>query len=324
MSEKPVLVIGDACVDLVVPVPQKGGNDRQHPPPELYGGGTGGNTAVALARLDVPTAFMGTIGDDGYGRFAVDTLEAEGIDTTYVTTCPDAFTAQVLALIDSQGERTLFGWPHRGGAHIYLAPEAVEPDIIRQMGWVHTSGMCLVESPIREAILRAMELAQAAGIPVSLDLNLRLGFEEGQLPQPFLDTIRQAIARSDYVFGSATDEITYLTPGTSFEAGARLLAAGERAMIIRRGSEGAWVLSPQGVATPVPAFRVDVADTLGAGDVFNAGFIAACRAGRPLPAAVCWGNAVAALKIGRPGARSSPTRREVEGFLSKSATGLCI
>nr|NIP69004.1 carbohydrate kinase [Planctomycetales bacterium] len=71
MSDRPALVIGDVCVDLVVQIPQQGGSDRQHPPPELYGGGTGGNTAVALARLDVPTAFMGTVGDDGYGRFAV-------------------------------------------------------------------------------------------------------------------------------------------------------------------------------------------------------------------------------------------------------------
>ena len=315
MSEKAVLIIGDVSVDLRVQVPEKGGSDRPHPPPELHGGGTGGNTAAALARLGVSTAFMGTVGDDGFGRFAVKTLEVEGIDTSSVAIHREAFTVQTLALIDPQGERTLFGWPRRGGAHIFLSPEAVEPDLIRRMAWVHTTGMCLVESPSREAILQAITLAQAAGVPVSFDINLRLGFENGRLPERYLETIRRAISLSDVVFGSANDELVYLTPGVSLEEGARLLAGDQRTLIVRLGDAGATACAPGGDIIRVPAFPVEVVDTLGAGDVFNAGFIAARLANKDLKEAVRWGAAAAALKIGQPGARSSPRRKVFDEFL---------
>lgn len=316
--DQPVLVVGDACVDLVVQIPERSGSERQHPPPELHGGGTGGNTAVALARLGLPTVFLGAVGDDGYGRFALDSLEREGVDTHCVTRTQEAFTTQVIALIDRQGERTLVAWPRRGAAHTRLAPEAVQPALVAAMAWLHTTGMTLVEAPTREAVLRAMRLAREAGVPVSFDINLRLGFADGRLPEPFLETIRQAITLADVVFGSATDELVYLTPGLSAEAGARQLAAGERMAVIRQGAEGAWVVSARGEASHVPAFPVAVVDTLGAGDVFNAGFILASLAGKSLPEAVCWGHAAAALKLGRPGARSGPTRAELEAFLTNS------
>jgi fructokinase/2-dehydro-3-deoxygluconokinase len=315
MNQPPVLILGDACVDLLVRLPEKSGNSNQHQAPALHGGGTGANTAVALARLALPTAFMGTVGDDGFGRYAVQTLAAEGIDTSRIRVHREAFTVQALALIDAQGERTLFGWPRRGGAHIYIEPEWITPELIAPLAWLHTTGMCLVESPSREAVLRALSLAQTAGVPVSFDLNLRLGFEDRRLPDHFLETIRQAMACSNYVFGSGLDEIIHLTPDLSYEAGAQLLAGGERTLIVRLGAAGVLAVSAQGEMLRVPAFTVEVVDTVGAGDVFNAGFIAARLVGLPLAEAVRWGNATAALKITRSGARSSPKRAEVEAFL---------
>jgi sugar/nucleoside kinase (ribokinase family) len=64
-----------------------------------------------------------------------------------------------------------------------------------------------------------------------------------------------------------------------------------------------------------PAFDVPIVDTLGAGDAFDAGFIAACLAGHDTRESLRWGNAVAALKIGRPGARGTPSREELEALL---------
>jgi sugar/nucleoside kinase (ribokinase family) len=315
-SEKPVLVIGDACVDLMVQVPEKSGSDRQHPPPELHGGGTGANTAVALARLNVATTFMGTIGDDSYGRFARSTLEAEGIGTSYVVTDHHAYTALVLALIDPQGERSLFGWPRRGAAHTQLASEQITFEIFQQVAWLHTTGMCLVESPSREAVLQGMELARATNIPVSFDINLRLGFEDGKLSRRFVETIRQAISLSNYVFGSGMDEIVHLVPTDSIEAAAQLLAEDQRTVIVRLGADGALAVRADRDAVTIPAFPVEVVDTIGAGDAFNAGFIVARIGDRSIEEAVRWGNAVAALKIGRSGARSVPNRSELEEFLN--------
>ncbi len=317
---KPALIIGDACVDLMVRVPEKSGPAYEHPEPELHGGGTGANTAVALARLGVPTAFMGAIGDDGYGRFSRRSLEAEGVDTTLVVTDPDSFTAVVLALVDPQGERTLLGWPRRGAAHTKLQPGQVTADIITRMAWLHTTGMCLVETPVREAILQGMALAQAAGIPVSFDLNLRLGLDNGRLPADFQAAVEQAISRADFVLGSASDEIPYLASAPTPEESARQLAGEGRTVIARLGAAGVIAVSPNEVIR-VPAFPARiVVDTVGAGDAFNAGFIAARLEGHPLEEALRWGNAVAALKLGRPGARGVPYRSEVEALLQNYKT----
>ncbi len=313
---KSALIIGDACVDLMVRLPEKSGPAYEHPEPELHGGGTGANTAVALARLGVPTAFMGAIGDDGYGRFSRQSLETEGIDTSLVVTDHETFTAVVLALVDPQGERTLLGWPRRGAAHTKLQASHVTEESIARMAWLHTTGMCLVETPVREAILRGMELARAAGIPVSFDLNMRLGFENGRLPADFQAAVEKAIALSDFVLGSATDEIPYLAPAAAPEESARQLAGEQRTVIARLGGQGVIAVSAQQVIR-VPAFPASViADTVGAGDAFNAGFIAACLEGHPLEEALRWGNAVAALKLGRPGARGVPYRGEVEALLN--------
>lgn len=311
-----VLILGDACVDLLVRVPEKSGNPRELVQPELLGGGTGANTAVGLARLGVATALLGTVGEDGYGRFTRNTLAAEGIDTTHLFDASDAFTTITLALIDQHGERTLFGWPRRGAAHTRLAVEQVDATIVQQAAWVHTTGICLVESPSQDAVLHGLALAHAAGIPVSLDLNLRLGFENGRLPSAFLAVLRKAIALSTYVLGSATDELVYLgAPDATYQEAAQELANAGQTVIARLGAQGALVVAPGRAAQLVSAFPITVVDTLGAGDAFNAGFITASLEGRPLGEAVRWGHAVAALKLGKPGARSTPRRVEVEQLL---------
>ena len=73
-------MVGDLCVDLVLSIPEERGNARQQPVPEVCGGGTVGNAAVALARLGIETHFVGVIGDDLFGRWAVQELTEEGID----------------------------------------------------------------------------------------------------------------------------------------------------------------------------------------------------------------------------------------------------
>ena len=88
----------------------------------------------------------------------------------------------------------------------------------------------------------------------------------------------------------------------------------------RQGAHGALAATPGGTTHAV-AFPVKVKDTLGAGDAFDGGFIAAQLAGMPVEAALRWGNAVAALKIGQPGARGLPLRDEVEQFLVAQPAG---
>lgn len=315
MKKPKILVMGDVNVDLVVPLSDRSiaGVEQRDSALELHGGGTAANVAVALARLGEKVSFIGTVGDDGYGRWVKEDLLNESVDTKETRLVKEAFTSMVLAIIYPDGERGLYVWPDRGGAHTKLHPRDIKEEFIRSYSWLHTTGLCLREEPVRGAQLKAMELAQAAGITVSLDLNLRL--ESWGMDQPLKKVFEEAIGYSQVIFGSGIEEIIPYTGESTVEAGADLLSAGKRVVIARQGVKGALVVKPDGIYES-PAFEVDVVDTLGAGDAFNGGFIAARLSGKDLLEAARWGNATAALKIGRTGARGLPSRKAIFDLLN--------
>ncbi|MBI5961123.1 MAG: sugar kinase [Chloroflexi bacterium] len=309
------VVIGDANVDLVIRLPDRssGAPDLSQSTPQLYGGGSAANGAVALARLGVPVVFVGAIGDDGYGRWVCDDLSHEGIDTRGVRRLADFFTPMVIAMIQPDGERLIVVWPPDNRADMRLTPGDLDADLISGAAWLHTTGIGLRASPTREAVLYGMEIAQRAGVPVSLDLNLRL--ELWGWGDNIRETITRAVALSDVVLGNAAEEIVPLAGAESIEAAARTLSAGRRIVVARSGAAGVLAADPQGEIIPMPAYPTRMVDTLGAGDAFDGGFIAARLNGADLQESLRWGNAVAALKIGQPGARGLPRRAEVEQIL---------
>lgn len=312
MTVRPALTIGEVGVDWIVRVsalPLRGGNAWCRPP-KRHGGGAAANVAVGLARLGVPVSFWGKVGDDEHGRFLVEDLAREGVDTSLVQVVAGAPTMVVVAVVDPEGERT-FLTCSLGAAHTRLNPEEINPDAIAQAAWLHTSGTGLAESPSQEAILHAMSLAKKCGVPVSLDVNVCV--EREVIPAPFRAAVERAVSLADVVLGSA-QEISALAPADSIEASARSLAAEKHTVVARLGPGGVLAASSAGVMT-VPAFRTQVVDTVGAGDAFDAGFIAARVMELDLETALRWGHAVAALKIARPGARSLPRRAEVEDLL---------
>lgn len=312
-----VVVLGDANVDMVICLPDRSVEppDLTGSQPQLFGGGTAANTAVALARLDVPTAFSGAVGDDGYGRFVRDDLIAEGVDPRGLRTLPDTFTPMVIAMIEPSGERLIVVWPPERGADVQLTPDHIDAAQITNAAWLHTTGMCLRHSPVRETVLHAMRIAHQAGVTVSLDLNLRL--ELWGWGDDIRATVARAIPLADVIFGSAEEELIPLTDSADPAKAAHDLTGDKRIVVARKGADGALAATPEGIVQ-VPAFPAQVVDTLGAGDAFDGGFITARLNGADVQEALRWGNAVAALKIQRSGARSSPTRDEVVRLLASA------
>jgi len=310
-----ILVLGDANVDLVIPLEERSVeiSNPGSPGVALYGGGTAANTAVGLARLGEQVTFIGTVGDDGYGRWVVKDLAQEGIDTREIRFVRDAFTSMVVALIHPDGDRSIYVWPDQGGAHTKLEHGDIKSETIQSFTWLHVTGLCLREKPVRKAQLKAMKMACEAGLMVSLDLNLRL--ESWGMDRSLKAVFEEAISYSGVVFGNGEEEIMPLTEASSIQAGSEAISLGKRIVIARQGADGAMVVAP-GKSFDSPAYSVQVVDALGAGDAFNAGYIAASLAKKDLPEAVRWGNAAAALKIGRPGARGLPSREELVNLLN--------
>jgi sugar/nucleoside kinase (ribokinase family) len=163
-----------------------------------------------------------------------------------------------------------------------------------------------------------MARARALGIPVSLDLSLRLenwGWDDG-----FRRVIEHAIDLADVVMGAGYDEIRPLTTSGDPMDAARELANHGRLVVARLGADGSLAASAEGVVS-TQGFKIDLVDTVGAGDAHNAGFIFARLRGSNVEDALRWGNAVAALTVSQAGARSTPSLAEVEAFLAAKATG---
>jgi len=326
-----VLVLGDANVDLTLHVPARRPDGRREVrEPVLTTGGTAANTARALGALGVPVVFAGAVGDDAFGRRVAADLATCGVDTGALVVTREADTCQVIAMLEPDGERSLVVWPPDGGALRWLRPEDVPAELVAGATWLHTTGMCLRDAPVRDAVLAAMAAAQAAGVPVSIDLNLRV--ELWGLDAERRAVVERAIALADVVLGSGPEELVPLAaamaspdgngePGAGaddpVEDAARQLSARGRTVVARLGGSGVLACAPDGSVVRSPAFEVDVANVIGAGDAFNAGFIAAMVEDRGLDAALRWGNAVAARKVARPvGVPDLPTRTEVVALLA--------
>ena len=306
-----VVVIGDANVDLEIQLPVDSRPTHANPDPTMSGGGSAANTAAALARLDVPTRFVGAVGADAAGRHAVESLARSGVDVSAVQAVTSEPTVMVVVVLPPGGERLIYVWPPRGGAHAMLDADRAT-NAVEHADWVHVSGICLRVTPARESVLAAMEWARDRRIPVSLDLNLRLenwGWEAG-----FRAVALEAVERADVVLGSAADEISALGGADDPIAAARAIGAGERLIVARLGADGAMAITDRDV-TSAAGLDVEVVDTVGAGDAFNAGFIAARLEDRSLDEALMWGNTVAASTVAEHGARSGPTRAELMRLL---------
>lgn len=319
-----VVVVGDANVDIIVHYPRFLNEERtrvEYPSPYLLGGGTSANTAAALARLGVGTKFVGTVGKDQYGKFVERDLQNEGIDTSNLVMEEELNTVGVFAFIDEQGERYLWGWPRVDQSFKFLDMDKINMEAVLAADWIHSSGMSLVyETSARSTIIELFKRAYEKDIPTSFDLNLRV--DNGVLDAQYNEAVREVMKYTTYLLGSGKEEFAYLGQSGDWEANAREFVTNKRTVIVRNGQDGSVGLSSNERAE-VPAFTVQVEDTVGAGDVYNAGFIKAALDKKSLSQCLLMGNAVAGYTVSGKGARCCPTGEQVVSFIDEN-TSPCI
>lgn len=316
------LGIGDAMVDLFTrasQLPPRGGNIWSTAV-EMHGGGTTANVAVNLAKLGISSGFAGCIGDDPYGKYLIDDFHKNGVDTRWVEMKKGTYTGIVLAIIDDQGERTFIACA-KGAAHVNLTVDFAQKLEFSADTLIHSTGVCLVEEPARTGLLYMLQKVHDLGNPLYFDPNLRL---EGNL---FTEELKEAqikaISKVDVVL-IGDEEIALLYPGCSLREGAdRIIDSGPGLVIVKQGENGATAFTRDNF-DHAAAFRVDVVSTAGAGDSFDAGFIAARIRQASVHDALIYANAVACLKVCRHGSQSVPSHQEVLDFLSKKGISLSM
>lgn len=155
-------------------------------------GGSAGNVAGALGRLGVPVELCAGVGGDAYGAFATRALRTGGVDVRGVTVVPGAFTLVVIAVADLAGERHFWLYPATevAASHRFEMTDELA-DRARSAGWLHVSGAVMSDEPARSTALALLEVARAAGVPTSLDPNIRTS--DGTVADDYLASIRAGI-----------------------------------------------------------------------------------------------------------------------------------
>jgi fructokinase len=254
-----ILVGGEALVDLVL-------GDGEEVGAHLGGGPF--NCARTLGRLEQPVAYLGRISSDRFGARLRAQLEADGVGLEAVVATDDP-TTLALAELDAEGAAT-YRFYRDGTSAGGLTVEdalAVLPDDVEM---IHTGTLGLIFEPTADAIEAVVERIAESAL-VMIDLNCRPSAITD--PDGYRARLERLLPRCHVVKASDAD-LEYLEPGRpDVEAARSLLSFGPAVVLLTRGARGATVLSADG-ETEVTAPKVEVADTIGAGDAFGGGFLA--------------------------------------------------
>lgn len=303
-----ILCAGESLIDMV----PEAGNYRP------LSGGAVYNTAIALGRLGAPTGYFWPISRDGFGEQLLRPLAEANVDTTL---CPRSDRLTTLAFVTLTGGEARYAFYDEGSAGRMLAPHDL-PATLDGIEALFIGGISLVPDPCGGSIETLVERLPPH-VPVMLDPNIRPFFIADA--DAYRARLERLFARADIVKLSG-DDLDWLMPDASFEeAAAALFAKGAKVVLQTGGSAGArahW----QGAPISAPATRVEVADTIGAGDTFNAGVLAALHqagalsreaianlAPETLLQALTLGTRAAAITVSRPGA-NPPWRQELDAL----------
>ncbi len=329
MTEKTLdlVTLGRSSVDLYGE--QQGGRLEDVKSFAKYVGGCPTNIAVGTARLGLKSALITRVGDEQLGRFIVETLATEGVETSQITSDPERLTALVIL-----GIRDRDTFPHifyrSDCADMAIGPEQIDGAFIARCKALLVSGTHLSQPGVEAASKAAIAHARAAGTKVVFDIDYRpvlwglTGHAAGENRYIADDTISrrlQAILPDcDLVVG--TEEEIHIAGGVADTREALLAIRGcsDAVLVVKRGAEGCIVFDaeiPEDLTDGVVqrGKPVQVFNTLGAGDGFMSGFLYGWLRERPLEECAELGNAVGALVVSRHGcAPAMPSREELEHY----------
>jgi len=294
-----MVVVGDPDLDYVYATSRVPLADEKVPGRKLgaFPGGTAANAACAAATLGLRVAAYGRVGDDADGRLLLAANDRFGVSNAFMRVV-DFPTATTLIIVDQSGEKALV-----------FAPMPFQPlddaeflTVARQARIVYTMPRNLDEHR------RIAALARAAGAEVAIDIEAMVA--------PTRAHLEALLGNADIVFiNEGGFRATSDAPITT-EALRPLLAFGPRVVALTLGARGAIAVTRDSEAHQ-PGFPVDMRDSTGAGDCFNAAFLSADLRGEDIAQSLRFACAAAAISVGAVGARSGlPSQNEVLSFLT--------
>jgi ribokinase len=288
-----VFVMGSINQDFVLKVERRArpGETVTDAVLSTHNGGKGANQAAAAALLGAEVAFLGRVGDDGFGEPLVRALREKGVDTTLVEQAEDASTGTAFITVTADGENAITVAP---GANRRLAPQ----DLESARGVIREARVLVAQMEIpRETVRRAVEVAGEEGTRVVL--NLAPPFEVPRSLLTGLDPLVVNEHEAAFLLGDSVEGV-----GGALDAAPKLLALGPRSAVVTVGAAGA-VYAEGEAAEHVPAPRAEVVDTTGAGDAFVGALAFRLARGDTLGEAVSYAVRAGAAAVTREGAQGA-------------------
>ena len=311
-----------AMGELLIDCTDHGISEQGNPVFEANPGGAPCNVLNMLNRLGRKTAFIGKVGNDGFGHMLANTVRKEGICTDGLCFDPVVHTTLALVLKKENGDRD-FSFYRNPGADNSLSADEVHTDLIHDSRIFHFGSLSLTDEPVRSATFRCIEEASKSGILISFDPNLR---------EPLWSSLDEAWKQIDWglrqcdILKISDNEIAWFTGLQNYEEAVVKLQKDYpsiRLISLSLGPDGSRIYM-NGYRVEEPAFlQKETIETTGAGDTFCACILnMALEKGldqldeESLHTGLVFANAAASIVTTRYGAlRVMPSKKEVEDFI---------
>ncbi len=305
-----IVCCGEALIDML---PRRTSLHEQAFAP--YVGGAVFNTAVALGRLDIPVGFFTGISTDFFGGMLSEALAASHVDKRYVHVSDRPTTMAYVRLVE--GHATYLFYDENTAGR--MLAQADLPAIGDDVEAMHFSCISLIPEPCGSTYEALMARERGRRV-MMFDPNIRKNFITDK--PSHLARMRRMLAMADIVKLSDEDLDWFEEAGPVEAIAARWLALGPKLMVVTRGGDGLTAFS-RGHRLEIPAERVTVVDTVGAGDTVNAGILASLRdqgvlaktaiaelSEQQIRQVLTFSGKAAAITVSRAGA-NPPWRREL-------------
>jgi len=261
-------------------------------------GGSAANTTVGLARLGCKVGFVGKIADDHEGQLQIECFKKEGVNTDGIIHSAKGKSGVCLGFVDKKGQRAL-----------YISPGVNDSIEFRELSapYITDTQFLNLSSFVGEKSFRAQKKLMSF-----LPDSVKISFDPGSLyAQKGLSAI-EPIVQNSFVMMPNAIELELLTGETSIPKGAqKLIDMGVKIVAVKMGDKGCYVTNGEEKKT-IPPYKVNVVDTTGAGDAFDAGFLYSLIQNRPLEECGRLGNFVGSRCVMKMGARDGlPTANEL-------------
>ncbi len=317
-----VVALGELLIDFT----ENGLSDQGNPLLEANPGGAPCNVLSMLANFGRKTAFIGKVGNDGFGNLLEKAIVEQGISAEGLKKDNEIHTTLALVLKLANGDRD-FAFYRNPGADVNLKPEEIDENLIKGSRLFHFGSLSLTDEPARSATIKAISLAKENGLLISFDPNLR---------EPLWPTLDAAKEQIDYgmkqadIMKISDNEIQWFTGKEDFDEGIKYLQENYpnlKMICLSMGPDGSRAYC-NGLRVEAPAFlQKGTIETTGAGDTFCAGMLnSVLEYGienldeEKLKKMLITANAAASIVTTRKGAlRVMPTVEEIEAFIASRA-----